>query len=111
MIPPSTPASPPIFRIKAPRQPMLWAVVAYSSGIVAGVYQWRPALWWVVAGVAFIAAALYFAQRRELQTTAHVTRDGRLRQGGLNELKQTVDIETEQIQTATGQNETVHSGI
>ncbi len=151
MIPPSTPASPPIFRIKAPRQPMLWAVLAYSSGIVAGVYQWRPALWWVVAATAFVSAALYFARRRfglgwalalgafflagalhiqargasthldtsidpfadrqELQITAHVTRDGRLQQGGFNEVKQTVDIETEQIQTATGLREAVHSGI
>ena len=150
-LPTPTPASPPAFRIKAPRQPMLWAVAAYSSGIVAGVYQWRPALWWVVAVTAFVAAALYFAQRRsglgwalalgafflagalhiqvrgasthldtsidpyadrqELQITAHVTRDGRLQQGGFNELKQTVDIESEQIQTATGQTEAVHSGI
>src|SRR6266567_5482310 len=151
MIPPSTPASPPIFRIKAPRQPMLWAVLAYSSGIVAGVYQWRPALWWVVAATAFVSAALYFARRRfglgwalalgafflagalhiqargasthldpsivpfadrqELQITAHVTRDGRLQQGGFNEVRQTVDLETEQVQTSTGETEAVHSGI
>src|SRR5258708_39128802 len=116
-LPTPTPASPPVFRIKAPRQPMWWAVIAYSSGMVAGVYLWRPALWWVVAGTAFVAAALYFARRRsslgwalalgafflvgalhiqargasthldtsidryadrqELQITAHVTRDGR----------------------------------
>jgi len=150
-LPTPTPASPPIFSIKAPRQPMLWAVLAYSSGIVAGVYLWRPTLWWVVATAAFVAAAAYFARRRsglgwalalgafflagalhiqargasnhldtsidpfadrqELQITAHVTRDGRLQEGGFNEIKQTVDVETEAIQTATGQSETVHSGI
>ncbi len=43
---------------------MLWAAVAYSSGIVAGTYLWRPALWWVVADVAFVLAAAYFARRR-----------------------------------------------
>jgi hypothetical protein len=43
---------------------MLWAAVAYSLGLVAGVYQWRPTLWWVVAGAAFVAAAAYFAVRR-----------------------------------------------
>jgi len=43
---------------------MLWAAAAYSSGIVGGIYMWRPALWWVVAGVAFVCAAAYFAQRR-----------------------------------------------
>jgi competence protein ComEC len=130
---------------------MLWAAVAYSVGIVAGVYLWRPTLWWAVAGTAFVSAAAYFARRRsglgwalalgafflagalhiqvrgaaphldtsiqtyadrqELQITAHVTRDGRLQQGGFNELKQTVDVETEQIQTSAGQSEAIHSGI
>jgi hypothetical protein len=37
-----TSASPPAFHFKASRQPMLWAAVAYSLGIVAGVYLWRP---------------------------------------------------------------------
>jgi competence protein ComEC len=44
---------------------MLWAALSYSSGIVAGVYAWRPASWWVVAGVAFLAAGLYFVRRRK----------------------------------------------
>jgi competence protein ComEC len=126
---------------------MLWAAAAYSAGIVAGVYLWRPALWWIVAGATFIAAAAYFTQRRAalgwtialatlflagalhiqlraasprldtsiqpyadrqvLQITAHVTRDGRLQQGGFNEIKQTLDIETEDVET---KNE-AHSGI
>jgi len=130
---------------------MLWAVAAYSLGIIAGVYLWRPTLWWVVAVTAFGAAAAYFARRRsglglvlalaafflagalhiqlrggavrldtriqpyadrqELQLTAHVVRDGRLQQGGFDEIKQTVDVETEKIQTSTGQGEAVHSGI
>ncbi len=130
---------------------MLWAAVAYSSGIVAGVYLWRPVLWWVVAVAAFLAAAAYFAQRRsglgwvlalgafflagalhiqargattrldtsiqpyadrqELQIAAHVTHDGRLQPGGFNEVKQTIDVETEELKTATGQREAVHSGI
>jgi hypothetical protein len=59
-----TPASPPAFHFKASRQPMLWAAVAYSLGIVAGVYLWRPVLWWIVAVAAFVAAAVYFAERR-----------------------------------------------
>lgn len=43
---------------------MLWAASAYSLGIIAGVYTWRPALWWVIAAMCFIAAAAYFARRR-----------------------------------------------
>ncbi len=146
-----TPASPPIFRLKAARQPMLWAAAAYSSGIVAGVYLWRPALWWVIAVVAFLTAAAYFARprsklgwalalgafflagalhiqargsatrldtsiqpyadRQELQITAHVTHDGRLQQGGFNEIRQTVDLETEEVQPTNGPSQALHSGI
>ncbi len=52
-----------------------------------------------------------YADRGELQITAHVTRDGRLQQGGFNEIKQTVDVETEEVRTIPGQSEPVHSGI
>ncbi len=147
---PQGPAPPPVFRFKAARAPMLWAAIAYSSGIVSGVYQWRPVLWWVVASAAFVAAAIYFARRRsalgwvlalgalflagalhiqvrtasprldasinryadhqKLEIIAHVTRDGRLQPGGFGEIKQTVDVETESIETTTG-SEAIHSGI
>jgi competence protein ComEC len=130
---------------------MLWAALFYSLGIVAGAYLWRPALWWVVAGVAFLLAAAYFAprpsalgwtlalsalflagafhmqaraggprldtsiqpyaDREELQLTAHVTRDGHLQQGSFNEIKQTVDLETEEVQIEGNQSELVHSGV
>ena len=43
---------------------MLWAAMAYALGIVAGVYAWRPALWWVVGGAVLIASAAYLASRR-----------------------------------------------
>ena len=46
------------------RQPMLWAASAYSCGIVTGVCVWRPALWWLVGGIAFCAAGTYFLRRR-----------------------------------------------
>jgi competence protein ComEC len=129
---------------------MLWAAVSYSLGIVAGAFLWRPALWWVVAGAAFLLAAAYFARRRSalgwtlalsalfvsgalqiqardgvrvdtriqpyadrqgLQITAHVTRDGHLQQGSFNEIKQTVDLETEEVQIEGNQSELVHSGV
>ncbi len=146
-----TPAPPPAFRLKAARQPMLWAAISYSLGIIAGVYLWRPVLWWLIAGAAFLASAAYFAHRRstlgwtlalstfflagalhiqlrgtaprldttidpyadrqELQIVAHVTRDGRLQDGGFNEIRQTVDVEAEQVQTSSGETESIHSGI
>ena len=43
---------------------MLWAAVAYALGVVAGVYSWRPASWWILAGLVFAGAAAYFASRR-----------------------------------------------
>jgi competence protein ComEC len=52
-------------QLKPTRQPMFWAALAYSAGIVSGVYAWRPASWWIAAGAAFLAAGFYFARRRE----------------------------------------------
>jgi competence protein ComEC len=146
-----TAPSPPTFHFKAPRPPMLWAAVAYAIGIVAGVYLWRPAIWWVVAAFAFAAAAAYFAHRRSglgwllalgalflagalhiqlrsgsprldatiqiyadrepVEIVAHVTREGRLEPGGFGEIRQTLDVESEQITTAAGETIPVHSGI
>lgn len=64
MIPQSTPAAPGTWLMKAPRQPMLWACVAYAGGILLGIHEWRPMLWWIVAGAAFVACAVYFVRRR-----------------------------------------------
>jgi competence protein ComEC len=52
------------FQFKPTRQPMLWAVLAYAAGIAIGAYVWRPALLWIVAASAFLAAGLYFVSRR-----------------------------------------------
>jgi competence protein ComEC len=170
---PPAPPSPHIFTFKSTRQPMLWAALAYSLGIVAGNYLWRPPLWWIVATTVFIAAATYFVRHRvhsayflalgalffagalhlqlhnaapptatslasnsfltdrELQITAHVTRDGRLRPGAVGGTRQVLDVETEDVETedvetedvetesivteelqsATGRRAQLHSGI
>jgi hypothetical protein len=132
---------------------MLWVAAIYSSGIVAGVYAWRPATWWIVgftvflagtahflwgarrSGVAwllgsaafFLAGALHiqlrsaaprldtgilpYADRREVQVTAHVVNEGRLQRGGPDELRQTIDLECEQVETHYGQTLPLRSGI
>ncbi len=122
---------------------MLWAAVAYASGIIAGVYLWRPTLWWVVAVLFFAGAASYFAGRRSrlgwvvamgafflfgalhiqlrgaaprldtsirpyantgpIEITAHVTGDGRVQQAGPKEIRQTVDVEVDEIRTAVNE--------
>jgi competence protein ComEC len=43
---------------------LLWAALGYSGGIVAGVYLWRPPLWWLVAAVAFSGFTCFFRRRR-----------------------------------------------
>jgi competence protein ComEC len=49
---------------------MFWAALAYSAGIVAGTYLSRPTSWWFGAGLAFVAAALYFLHKRKWLATA-----------------------------------------
>ncbi len=146
-------AAPPFstYRLKFPREPLLWAAVAYALGVIAGVYLWRPAAWWVVAAIAFIGAAAYFGSRRsglgwalalaafflsgafhaqvrgaatrldtsiqhyanreELQVVGHIVRDGRTQAAGWQEVRQSVDVEAEQITTDTGETVPVHSRI
>jgi competence protein ComEC len=43
---------------------MLWAALAYSSGIIFGVSHWRPAVWWIAGLIFFIGAGRYFTIRR-----------------------------------------------
>jgi competence protein ComEC len=145
------PPAPLAFHLKPTRQPMLWAAAAYSTGIVGGVYAWRPASWWVAAGIAFLAAGLYFVRRRKwlgmtlalgvfflagalhiqlrgyspdvdtrllpfadgqlVELTAHVTREGRVRPGEANELRQTLDVQTEEIGLDDGTHIPLHSGV
>jgi competence protein ComEC len=130
---------------------MLWAALSYSLGIVAGVYAWRPASWWIAATTAFLAAGFYFVGRRkwlgatlalgafflagalhiqlrgsapppdtsllpltdgqQIQITAHVTREGRLREGTPNELRQTLDVQTEEVVLEDGTKIPAHSGV
>jgi competence protein ComEC len=148
---PPTPLTEPEFQLKPARQPMLWAALSYSSGIVAGVHAWRPASWWVAAGVAFLAAGLYFVRRRRwlgvalalgafflagalhiqlrgttdaldtslqpfaggpsVEMTAHVTQEGKFHEGAPNEIRQSLDVETEQIVTEDGKPIPVRSGV
>jgi competence protein ComEC len=150
-----TRSAPPAFSFKAARQPLAWAATAHACGILAGVYFWRPILWWLIGGVAFCGAASHFLRRRsgmgwalalgafflagafniqvrgfaprldtsiqpyadgrDLEIIAHVTRDGRLQPGGFGEIRQTLDVEAEQITTAglTRGRQTIpiHSGL
>ncbi len=43
---------------------MLWAALAFSTGIVIGVHAWRPPLWWVVAWMVFALSGAYLLRRK-----------------------------------------------
>src|SRR5689334_542798 len=64
MISPASSSGPAAFAFRPTRQPMLWAAVIYSLGILAGAYAWRPNSWWILAAAVFIAAAAYFLSHR-----------------------------------------------
>ncbi len=151
MIAQSQSASPSQLQYKVPRYPLLWAAAAYSSGIIIGVYAWRPASWWVLASVAFAASAAWFIRRRaifawmlafavltfigalhiqlrngsshidtsiqafadrqDLLITAHVIRDGRIQPATPGETRQTLDVETENVETANGEALPIHCAV
>ena len=111
-------------------RPILWWLLAAAAFIAAAAYfaprRSRPG-WALALATFFLIGALHvqlrgssphldttivpYAEHKELQITAHVTRNGRLQEGGFREIRQTVDVETETIQTAEGQTVAVHSGI
>lgn len=47
------------------RRPLLYAALAFATGLYAGKCAWRPASWWVIAAVVFLCSAIYFLQRRD----------------------------------------------
>ena len=82
--------------------------------------------WCIALAVLFFAGALHvqlrpgarldmgiqeYADRQELLVTGHVIRDGRLQQTGSTEVRQTLDVEAEEVQLDTGQILPIHSGI
>lgn len=61
-----TPTTPPIpVRARlAPRQPLLYAVLSFSAGILLGTRLWRPPILWTAAFLAFVAASAWLLRRR-----------------------------------------------
>ncbi len=111
-------------------RPALWWMVAAAVFVAAATYFTRrrsQAGWTIALTSLFFIGALQiqlrnastsldtsiqpFADHRELQMTAHVTRDGRIQPGALGEVRQTLDVETEEIQTAAGDVLPLHSGV
>lgn len=111
-------------------RPAFWWLAAAIGFLAAAAYfvMRRPGLAWLLAFASlFLAGALHiqlrnslplldtsilpYADRREVTVIAHVKAEGRIQRGGVGELRQSLDLECEQIQSADGQILPVHSGI
>ena len=151
LTPPPAPPVPNEFRLKPTRQPMLWAALAYSVGVVAGAHLLPLAALCIAAAASFLGASIYFVTRRkwlglalalgsfflagalqiqlrvsssvrdpsldpfaygpQVQITAHVTREGRLREATRDEVSQTLDVQTEEIVTDDGSRLPIRAGV
>jgi len=111
-------------------RPAMWWLIAAGAFFAAAAYfaYRRSGLAWLLALAGFfLAGALHiqlrngsprldtsilpYADHREVQVTAHIKAEGRIQRGGVAELRQTLDVESEQIQTVDGQTSPVHSGV
>lgn len=97
-------------------RPTSWWFVSLGAFVAAAFYfsSRRSRLAWLVAlGSFFLAGGLHvqlranaerldttilpYADRQEIEVTAHVTKDGRAQQNDFGESRQSVDVEAEQI--------------
>jgi competence protein ComEC len=49
---------------------MLWIALAFSAGILIGVHIWRPAAWWLVSIVVFLASSSYYLRKHPVVAKA-----------------------------------------
>ena len=111
-------------------RPTSWWFLSLGTFVVAAAYfsvRRARSAWLLALGSFFLAGALHiqlraskerlditilpYADRQELSVTGHVTRDGRVHPNDFGETRQSIDVEAEQIRTASGETVPVHSGI
>src|SRR5580704_4046945 len=111
-------------------RPLLWWSAASILFLAFAAYFIRHRPWLakalVLSGL-FLAGAMHIQLRsqsdrvnteinpladgRELQIAAHVIRDGRVQPGSFGEMRQTLDVETEEVKTGADAGMPLHSGI
>ena len=110
-------------------RPASWWVAAAVAFLAASLYFMRRRKLLAVSlalGAFFLAGALHiqlrgstnaldptlepFADGQPVELTAHVTREGKFRESS-NEIRQTLDVESEEIIAANGKPISVHSGV
>jgi competence protein ComEC len=111
-------------------RPASWWMAAGAAFLAAGFYFVRRRKWLGVAlalGAFFLGGALQiqlrgpatlldtslqpFTDGQPVKITAHVTREGSLREGTPNEVRQSLDVQTEEIGLDNGARIPIHSGV
>jgi competence protein ComEC len=111
-------------------RPTSWWIVGAAAFLAAGLYFLHRRKWLGISlalGSFLLAGALHiqlrsssthldpalqpFAYGPEVELTANVIREGRLRTASTNEVRQTLDVETEEIVSENGDRIPVHSGV
>jgi competence protein ComEC len=110
-------------------RPASWWIAAGAAFLAAGLYFMRRRKHLgasLALGAFFLAGALHiqlrgptvldtslqpFAYDQPVEITAHVIRQGKLRESSPNEVRQSLDVETEQIVTEDGMRIPLHSGL
>jgi competence protein ComEC len=111
------------------RLPTLW--IASAIALLAAGFYFLQKRNWLAATLAvlavFLAGVLHiqlrgpanlpdtalqaFTDGQQVEITAQVTREGKFRESGANEIRQTLDLRTEEIVTVDGTRIPIHSGI
>lgn len=115
--------------VHAWRPPLWWLVALTVFMAAAGYFVLRRSgvSWLLALGTFFLAGAVHiqmrsasprldtsvlpYADHREVLITAHVTAESRMQRGTNGELRQTFDLECEQLQESDGRGVPVRSGI
>ncbi len=110
-------------------RPASWWIATAAAFLAAGLYFVRRRKYLgasLALGAFFLAGALHiqlrgpavldtslqpFAYDQPIEMTMHVIREGRLRESSPNEVRQSLDVETEQVVTANGTRIPVQSGV
>lgn len=110
-------------------RPAPWLMAAALALLFAGVYWVRNRRWLATSlalGVLFLAGAIPIQLNSSadllhstlrpfdghpIQLTAHVIREGKVREGSANEIRQSLDVEAEEIIDENGRHIPIHFGI
>jgi competence protein ComEC len=107
---PTTPPIPGCAQF-APRQPLLYAVLSFSAGILLGTRVWRPPLWWALALLVLLVAGAILLRHRPRWTAALACSGLALLGAFVIQARGPVTVDTEILRFADGSEVTLSAHI